>query len=86
MDRPVLFRGDGFVETNGPAIGAGCGLAPTCDLRVAGKRALLAETFVKLGIIPGDGGTRLLDEARAPGRGSHGGRQHPQGEANCRLH
>ncbi len=45
---------------NGPAIGAGCDLACMCDIRIASERATFAESFVKLGIIPGDGGAWLL--------------------------
>ncbi|WP_182345924.1 crotonase/enoyl-CoA hydratase family protein [Tomitella gaofuii] len=45
---------------NGPAIGAGCDLAMMCDLRVASSKARFAESFVKVGIIPGDGGAWLL--------------------------
>src|SRR3546814_3221577 len=45
---------------NGPAIGAGLDLACMCDVRIASKTAAFAESFVKLGIIPGDGGAWLL--------------------------
>lgn len=45
---------------NGPAIGAGCDLACMCDLRIAASSARFAESFVKLGIIAGDGGAWLL--------------------------
>jgi len=45
---------------NGPAIGAGFDLACMCDLRLASSAASLGETFVNLGIIPGDGGAWLL--------------------------
>ena len=45
---------------NGPAIGAGLDLACMCDVRVASEKALFAESFVKLGIVPGDGGAWLL--------------------------
>jgi enoyl-CoA hydratase/carnithine racemase len=45
---------------NGPAIGAGLDLACMCDLRVASTRAKLGSTFVKLGLVPGDGGAFLL--------------------------
>lgn len=45
---------------NGPAIGAGCDLACMCDIRIASESATFAESFVKLGIIPGDGGAWLL--------------------------
>ncbi|MCG2841858.1 crotonase/enoyl-CoA hydratase family protein [Sandaracinobacter sp. RS1-74] len=45
---------------NGPAIGAGLDLACMCDVRIAADTALFAESFVKLGIVPGDGGAWLL--------------------------
>lgn len=45
---------------NGPAIGAGLDLACMCDVRVAGQSARFAESFAKLGIVPGDGGAWLL--------------------------
>jgi len=45
---------------NGPAIGAGLDLACMCDIRIAADRAKFAESFVKLGIVPGDGGAWLL--------------------------
>jgi enoyl-CoA hydratase/carnithine racemase len=45
---------------NGPAIGAGFDLACMCDLRLASAKAVLGETFVNLGIIPGDGGAWFL--------------------------
>jgi enoyl-CoA hydratase/carnithine racemase len=49
-----------IAAVNGPAIGAGCDLACMCDVRIAGAGARFAESFVKLGIIPGDGGAWLL--------------------------
>lgn len=45
---------------NGPAVGAGCDLALMCDVRIASQNAFFAESFVKLGLIPGDGGAWLL--------------------------
>ncbi|MFM9976650.1 MAG: crotonase/enoyl-CoA hydratase family protein [Sphingomonadaceae bacterium] len=45
---------------NGPAIGAGLDLACLCDIRIAADTARFAESFVKLGIVPGDGGAWLL--------------------------
>jgi len=45
---------------NGPAIGAGLDLACMCDIRIASDRAIMAESFVKVGIVPGDGGAWLL--------------------------
>ncbi len=52
-----------IAAVNGPAIGAGCDLALMCDMRVASTTATFAESFVKLGIIPGDGGAWLLPRA-----------------------
>jgi enoyl-CoA hydratase/carnithine racemase len=49
-----------IAAVNGPAIGAGCDLACMCDIRIAAEGARFAESFVKLGIIPGDGGAWLL--------------------------
>lgn len=45
---------------NGPAIGAGCDLTTMCDLRIASEKASFAESFLKVGLIPGDGGAWLL--------------------------
>ena len=45
---------------NGAAIGAGCDLAMMCDIRVASEFAKFGETFSKLSLVPGDGGTFFL--------------------------
>jgi enoyl-CoA hydratase/carnithine racemase len=45
---------------NGAAIGAGLDLACMCDLRIAAASAKFAESFVKLGLISGDGGAWIL--------------------------
>jgi enoyl-CoA hydratase/carnithine racemase len=45
---------------NGAAIGAGLDVACMCDIRIASSNAKFAESFVKLGIVPGDGGAWLL--------------------------
>lgn len=49
-----------IAAVNGPAIGAGNDLACMCDIRIASTSARFAESFVKLGIVPGDGGCWLL--------------------------
>lgn len=49
-----------IAAVNGPAIGAGNDLACMCDLRIASSAARFAESFVKVGIVPGDGGCWLL--------------------------
>jgi enoyl-CoA hydratase/carnithine racemase len=58
-----------IAAVNGPAIGAGCDLACMCDLRIGSSRTVFGETFVNLGIVPGDGGAwflqRLLGHQRA---------------------
>lgn len=54
LDVPVI------AAVNGPAIGAGTDLACMCDLRIAADTARFAESFVKIGIVPGDGGAWLL--------------------------
>ncbi len=58
-----------IAAVNGPAIGLGCDLACLADLRIASTSAKFGVTFLKLGIIPGDGGTwilpRIIGEARA---------------------
>lgn len=58
-----------IAAVNGAAIGAGCDLAMMCDLRIASEKALFAESFVKVGLIPGDGGAwflpRAIGQARA---------------------
>jgi enoyl-CoA hydratase/carnithine racemase len=52
-----------IAAVNGPAVGAGCDLACMCDMRIAGRSARFAESFVKLGLIPGDGGAWWLQRA-----------------------
>ncbi|WP_324828766.1 crotonase/enoyl-CoA hydratase family protein [Qipengyuania zhejiangensis] len=58
-----------IAAVNGPAIGLGCDLACLGDIRIASDKAKFGVTFLKLGIIPGDGGTwilpRIIGEARA---------------------
>ena len=49
-----------IAAVNGAAIGAGCDLACMCDIRIASEHAKFAESFLKVGLIPGDGGAWLL--------------------------
>jgi len=57
LDVPVI------AAVNGPAYGAGCDLAMMCDIRLASETAVFAENFVKVGLIPGDGGAWFLPRA-----------------------
>ncbi|MCG8427094.1 MAG: enoyl-CoA hydratase-related protein, partial [Chromatiales bacterium] len=49
-----------IAAVNGAAVGAGMDLACMCDMRIGSTSAVLGETFINLGIIPGDGGAWFL--------------------------
>jgi enoyl-CoA hydratase/carnithine racemase len=63
LDKPVL------AAINGVATGAGMGLALMSDLRVCSDKARFAESYIKLGLVAGDGSayflSRLIGTAKA---------------------
>lgn len=63
FEKPIL------AAVNGAAVGGGMDLALACDIRIAGASAKFAETYAKIGLLPGGGGAyflpRIVGKARA---------------------
>ncbi|GMV56677.1 MAG: enoyl-CoA hydratase [Betaproteobacteria bacterium] len=62
LDRPVI------AALNGTARGAGLDMALMCDIRIAAKSAVFAESYINMGLPPGDGGTYYLPRLIGVGR------------------
>jgi enoyl-CoA hydratase/carnithine racemase len=62
IDKPVIAM------INGDAVGGGLDIALMCDIRVAACHARLSEGYVRLGLVPGDGGAFLLPRLAPFGR------------------
>lgn len=45
-----------IAAVNGAAVGAGCDLSLMCDIRIAARSAAFAESFLRVGLVSGDGG------------------------------
>jgi len=53
---------------NGAAVGAGLDMALACDIRIAARSARMSEGYIRVGLVPGDGGCYFLPQLVGLGR------------------